>query len=406
MKRGKQLLCSVLAAALMIPLAAAAPGCDSKSLSDVQGHWAQKEIETAIATGWVDGYPDGTFRPEKTITRAEFTKMLLEAIHLTPDSELVTWMRDYAKEKVRNPSEFWLSYQKYMPKLYDMSDHWLTTQGWTDAALYSGMVVPSDYNGKNFRPEKEIVRYEIALMTDRALGLVYPASQYDGEALPFADNADILDWMKGYVSEAVKAGVLSGYPDNTFRPNKTSTRAEAVVMVQRMLDEMEQGLDNTPVETVRVQYRESEQFSFHQISDEVIEERETDQIRLQQVDHVIYASMKDLYTVLHQMMQENGNTSSLDYLWWPAEQKAEACTYQSNEWLYSFQMGNSTYAWGARTFNYPTAMRCLYGEVMIPVFDLDHPSNKPQEGWQAGWNAETKTLTIPMFYYGDWGMLS
>lgn len=87
----------VLAAALMIPLAAAAPGDGSKSLSDIQGHWAQKEIETAIASGWVDGYPDGTFKPEKTITRAEFTKMLLDAIHLTPDSETVTWMKDNAR---------------------------------------------------------------------------------------------------------------------------------------------------------------------------------------------------------------------------------------------------------------------------------------------------------------------
>ena len=99
MKRVKQVLCGVLAAALMIPLAAASPGSGSKSLSDIQGHWAQKEIETAIASGWVDGYPDGTFQPEKTITRAEFTKMLLDAIHLTPDSETVAWMKEHAKTK-------------------------------------------------------------------------------------------------------------------------------------------------------------------------------------------------------------------------------------------------------------------------------------------------------------------
>lgn len=80
-------------------------------------------------------------------------------------------------------------------------------------------------------------------MTDRALGLVYPANQYAGEDLPFADNGEILDWMKGYVHEAVQAGILEGYPDNTFRPNQTSTRAEAVVMIQRMLHEMEQGLN-------------------------------------------------------------------------------------------------------------------------------------------------------------------
>ena len=137
--------------------------------------------------------------------------------------------------------DIWGNPTEYTPKLYDMSGHWLTSQGWLDAALYSGMVVPDDYNGKNFRPEKAIARYEIALMTDRALGLVYPASQPVEGELPFTDKEEILDWMKGYVNESVKAGVLKGYPDGSFQPNKTSTRAEAVVMIQRMLEERKRG---------------------------------------------------------------------------------------------------------------------------------------------------------------------
>ncbi len=40
------------------------------------------------------------------------------------------------------------SEKKYVPILNDMDGHWLTSQGWLDAALYSGMVVPDDYNGK------------------------------------------------------------------------------------------------------------------------------------------------------------------------------------------------------------------------------------------------------------------
>ena len=71
---------------------------------------------------------------------------------------------------------------------------------------------------------------------------MYPASQPVEGELPFTDKEEILDWMKGYVNESVKAGVLKGYPDGSFQPNKTSTRAEAVVMIQRMLEEMEEGL--------------------------------------------------------------------------------------------------------------------------------------------------------------------
>ena len=388
MKRVKQVLCGVLAAALMIPLAAASPGSGSKSLSDIQGHWAQKEIETAIASGWVDGYPDGTFKPEKTITRAEFTKMLLDAIHLTPDSETVAWM----KESARTGMVAMVQSEKYTPRLNDMGGHWLTTQGWTEAALYSGMVVPEDYNGQNFRPEKEIARYEIALMTDRALGLVNPANAYNGEALPFADNEEILDWMKGYVNEAVKAGVLQGYPDNTFRPNKTSTRAEAVVMVQRMLDEMEQGVD--PDITVIAQYRKVEDSVY-----EIVASEETEDIRLQIVDDVIYASLHDLHAQLRKMMMADGKNSLGSLEWFPIEQRGTYWLSGGNEPEgYDYWMGSSQYYyWIMKEFCVP--VRALYGEMMIPVCDLQHPSSEPQKtGWEAGWDGETNTLTIPMFY--------
>ena len=55
--------------------------------------------------GWADGYPDGTFQPEQTITRAEFTKLLLDAIHLTPDSETVAWMK--GANGPRHPWKIW-----------------------------------------------------------------------------------------------------------------------------------------------------------------------------------------------------------------------------------------------------------------------------------------------------------
>ena len=149
MKHWKRGLCGLLATALMVPVGLAAPVSGEKGLSDLEGHWAQKEVEAAVASGWVDGYPDGSFKPEKSITRAEFTKMLLDAIHLTPDSETVAWMKVHATME-----DIWGNPTEYTPKLYDMSGHWLTSQGWLDAALYSGMVVPDDYNGEEF-PARE-----------------------------------------------------------------------------------------------------------------------------------------------------------------------------------------------------------------------------------------------------------
>ena len=396
MKLLKRGLCGLLAVVLMVPAGLAAPVSGGKNLSDLEGHWAQKEVEAAVASGWVDGYPDGSFKPEKSITRAEFTKMLLDAIHLTPDSETVAWMKENALT-----DDIWGNPTEYTPKLYDMSGHWLTGQGWLDAALYSGMVVPDDYNGKNFRPEKAIARYEIALMTDRALGLVYPASQPVEGELPFTDKEEILDWMKGYVNESVKAGVLKGYPDGSFQPNKTSTRAEAVVMIQRMLEEMEEGLN--PDITVVARYEEY--YEENGENRKIVQEEETDQIQLQVVDNVIYASLNDMYDVEMGLIKKYGKESvdKLSFAWWPIQQEVIASVTNINTWIdYSYQMGNKEYCWrsnGILKTEYCAPTRALYGELMVPVCDLSHYSREAQDEWKGGWDPETVTLTLLMYYY-------
>ena len=396
MKLLKRGLCGLLAVVLMVPAGLAAPVSGGKNLSDLEGHWAQKEVEAAVASGWVDGYPDGSFKPEKSITRAEFTKMLLDAIHLTPDSETVAWMKENALTE-----DIWGNPTEYTPKLYDMSGHWLTSQGWLDAALYSGMVVPDDYNGKNFRPEKAIARYEIALMTDRALGLVYPASQPVEGELPFTDKEEILDWMKGYVNESVKAGVLKGYPDGSFQPNKTSTRAEAVVMIQRMLEKMEEGLN--PDITVVARYEED--YEENGKNRKIVQEEETDQIQLQVVDNVIYASLNDMYDVEMGLIKRYGKESvdKLSFAWWPIQQEVIAYVTNINTWVdYSYQMGNKEYCWrsnGILKTEYCAPTRALYGELMVPVCDLSHYSREAQDEWKGGWDPETGTLTLLMYYY-------
>ena len=396
MKHWKRGLCGLLATALMVPVGLAAPVNGEKGLSDLEGHWAQKEVEAAVASGWVDGYPDGSFKPEKSITRAEFTKMLLDAIHLTPDSETVAWMKAHAKMK-----DIWGRPTAYTPKLYDMSGPWLTSQGWLDAALYSGMVVPDDYNGKNFQPEKAIARYEIALMTDRALGLMYPASQPVEGELPFTDKEEILDWMKGYVNESVKAGVLKGYPDGSFQPNKTSTRAEAVVMIQRMLEKMEEGLN--PDITVVARYEED--YEENGENRKIVQEEETDQIQLQVVDNVIYASLNDMYDVEMGLIKRYGKESvdKLSFAWWPIQQEVIAYVTNINTWVdYSYQMGNKEYCWrsnGILKTEYCAPTRALYGELMVPVCDLSHYSREAQDEWKGGWDPETGTLTLLMYYY-------
>ena len=70
---------------------------NSGSFSDIPGHWAENEIERAAAFGWISGYPDGTFRPDTRITRAEAMTMIDRVLCRMPQSEsdlldsMVTW---------------------------------------------------------------------------------------------------------------------------------------------------------------------------------------------------------------------------------------------------------------------------------------------------------------------------
>ena len=403
MKRGKKLLALLLAAALMIPIATAAPS-EEGSFPDVKGHWAQAEIEKAVASGWVDGYEDGTFRPERTITRAEFVKMILDATHLTPGCETVNWMVEHAKIQVEGTGPWGIpNTVDYEPNLNDMDTHWLTTQGWTEAALYSGMVVPSDYNNGNFRPEKPIARYEIALMVTRALGQVYEAKAEEGLdiTLPFTDSETTLSWMKGYIRVASEAGVVKGYPDGSFQPNEASTRAEAVVMVQRMLDVMEEGLD--PDIHVVAQYHIRDPLSDEK--DRIVQEKATDAIQLQVVDDVVYASLLDLYQVRAEMMRDNNEPYDIyndpdkqTPFWWPVEQRIgyENWLGQTDMWD-RYQMGDTEYTMmGSPEDDFCAPVRALYGQAMIPIYDGNHPNSEAKLYWQSGWNAETQTLTIPV----------
>ena len=83
---------------------------------------------------------------------------------------------------------------------------------------------------------------------------------------------------------------------------------------------------------------------------------------------------------------------------------------------YCFQAGNASYNWwdsyvtteirpgGRNTFCAP--VRLLYGQLMIPVCDLAHPSATVGDGFQGAWDGKTNTLTIPLQYTGGTSRLS
>jgi len=341
----------------------------SQELSDTAGHWAQEDIEQAVAAGWVNGYPDGTFRPDNTITRAEFVKMLMAAIHLTPGSDTAEFLTEQ-----RNPA--------LDTALTDMSNSWLTAQGWTLPALCFGLIVPDDYSEHKFGPDTPITRYEIAVMVDRALGLVYPSSQQVTEELTFSDKDQIPEWAQGYVKEAVEAEVLEGYPDGSFGGSRTATRAEAVVMVARALQYMKTGIDKD----IKVIVKEPGDSA----TNAPIEADLT--VPVQIIDGCIYVPVRCIFDAIDELYYNVG----FNYYWNPVEQTLR---FEYGQFYHTFRSGDNKYAMNGSYqdmpgYTFPGNTRLLYGEIMIAAYDLE----KPDTGnlWRGNWNSETKTLTLPV----------
>ena len=133
----------------------------SVRFSDTAGHWAAEYIGEGVEKSWINGYPNGTFRPQNTITRAEFVKLILSAMKLTPGSENAKYL-DALELMTKDDKPYDVT------PLSDVKAHWVTTGGYMDIALKYGMVINAEYSGEKFQPDKAITRREIAVMAMRA----------------------------------------------------------------------------------------------------------------------------------------------------------------------------------------------------------------------------------------------
>lgn len=172
---------------------------------DIRGHWGEKTIEEAVCLGLIKGYPDGTLKPDKSITRAEFSAILTRALDLGNPGKTLTF---------NDEVEIGAWVREDVGKLLEI-----------------GLV--KGFNDGTFRPQRQITRSEIGTIIGRAMN-----SQPDqNPKTSFVDDQLIPTWAKGYVAEAEKRDVIRGRNNNMFEPNEKTTRAEALVLIMRMLND-------------------------------------------------------------------------------------------------------------------------------------------------------------------------
>jgi len=181
------------------------PDPTGKSFADVRaGHWAAKAIAEASARGIIDGYPDGTFRPDQQVSRAEFIHMLVKALGPTGESDELSFK--------------------------DRSDIPAWARNSIAAAVKAGWV--KGYGDGTLRPSETISRAEMAMLVARAAGLKIGANT----PTSYADHDNLPVWSRGAIAAVTNAGLMNGVGKNRFSPDQTATRAQAAVLMLRLLE--------------------------------------------------------------------------------------------------------------------------------------------------------------------------
>lgn len=172
------------------------------TFNDVKAtEWFYPYVMTLIENSLVGGYPDGTFKPQNNITRAEFAKIVVSAIGQTPVEGAQSSFKDCA-------------------------NHW--ARGYIEKA--KALNILGGYPDGSFKPNSHITRAEMSKMICLVKGLDTSSS-----ASGFSDCKG--HWADTYIAAARKAGYVLGYDSTTFKPDAFATRAEVCKIIYLMIDE-------------------------------------------------------------------------------------------------------------------------------------------------------------------------
>jgi len=176
-------------------------GSAHANLLDIQGHWAEQQISDWLDRGFVAGYPDGTFQPDKSITRAEFITMVNQSFGFNEKAQVA------------------------------FSDVSPTAWFYGEIARAKAAGYIAGYEDNTIRLDKAINRQEAAAIVFRLLDM----KTVDGsKALSkFEDAGNISGWAKPIVAAVSEKNLMEGYSDHTFRALDRTTRAEALVILDR-----------------------------------------------------------------------------------------------------------------------------------------------------------------------------
>ena len=183
------------------------PALTPSPFEDCTNHWARPEVEIMQLQGVINGKSTTIFAPEDNITRAEFLALVIRAVGIAP--------APYANAYADVASDKWYAD---------------TVQGGYNAGIINAGMTP---NG--FEPEKAITREEMTSMIAAGYKAMKGQDADKADISQFTDNDTISAWAKDDVKKAYGLGIIKGMTETTFAPKANATRAQAAVMMFRLL---------------------------------------------------------------------------------------------------------------------------------------------------------------------------
>ncbi|WP_182199830.1 S-layer homology domain-containing protein [Paraliobacillus salinarum] len=171
---------------------------------DITGHQFEYDLRIMIEEGIMGGYPDGLFKPDNSVTRAEFTKLLVESLQLTGESTSHSFT--------------------------DVKDSvWYTKP----IAIAINHNLISGYPDGTFKPNNKISREQMTGIIQRALHQQGVTSKE--KELTFSDTSKIHKDFRSSVAKLYYHGIMNGKGNNLFAPKDYTTRGETAAVLNRML---------------------------------------------------------------------------------------------------------------------------------------------------------------------------
>ncbi|UBF30680.1 S-layer homology domain-containing protein (plasmid) [Kovacikia minuta CCNUW1] len=194
-------------------------------LTDVaQGNWASPYVQDLTQKGIVRGYPDGKFRPNEPVTRAEFATMLQVAFNSTPTPSLVRLMGAFFDPQVVSANGGFRDVS---------SDYWAASA----IADVKAKGFLSGFPDDEFRPEQPISKANALVAIANSLGLKRNTAT-NAPLWFYRDAAQIPAYAKDQIVAATEAGIqLRQSQPPLLRPNQALTRAEAAALLDQALEQ-------------------------------------------------------------------------------------------------------------------------------------------------------------------------